>query len=176
VGILLWTLARQEVSSSTKEESLLRGTPPPSGEIARIVIPKSQGKQEYYDARKSVWGDLFPHDPKNGEVVRQRGIRRLKETNKPEAQPHLRVGRRRLRWSRSCVLWVLKGRSRREGRSGWAKWSVGRLIGGGRSGGRMRVGGSAVLSRSHSAVCLACLVQSLGLAIRLHSTFPSSHL
>jgi ribosomal protein RSM22 (predicted rRNA methylase) len=48
------------------------------------VIPKSQGKQEYYDARKSVWGDLFPHDPKNGEVVRQRGIRRLKETNKPE--------------------------------------------------------------------------------------------
>lgn len=54
-------------------------TSPPLGEIARIVIPKSQGKQAYYDARKSAWGDLFPHDPKNGEVIRQRGIRRLKE-------------------------------------------------------------------------------------------------
>jgi len=59
----------------------------PPGEIARIVIPKSQGKQEYYDARKSGWGDLFPHDPKNGEVIRHRGIRRLKAiegTNTPE--------------------------------------------------------------------------------------------
>jgi ribosomal protein RSM22 (predicted rRNA methylase) len=71
----------------------LRRVPPfpeiraPSGEIARIVIPKSQGKQEYYDARKSAWGDLFPHDPKNGEVVRHRGIRRLKAvegTSTPE--------------------------------------------------------------------------------------------
>lgn len=43
------------------------------------MIPRSQGKQEYYDARKSTWGDLFPHDPKNGEVIRHRGIRRLKE-------------------------------------------------------------------------------------------------
>lgn len=59
----------------------------PSGEIARIVIPKSQGKQAYYDARKSAWGDLFPHDPKNGEVIRHRGIRRLKAvqgTSTPE--------------------------------------------------------------------------------------------
>ena len=51
---------------------------PPSGEIVRIVIPKSHGKQEYYNARKSAWGDLFPHDPKNGEVIRQRGMRRFK--------------------------------------------------------------------------------------------------
>ncbi|KAG8760224.1 37S ribosomal protein S22 [Serendipita sp. 396] len=49
----------------------------PNGQIARIVIPKSQGKTEYYDARKSDWGDLFPHDAKNGEVIRKRGIRRL---------------------------------------------------------------------------------------------------
>ena len=51
------------------------------------MIPKSQGKQEYYDARKSAWGDLFPHDPKNGEVIRHRGIRRLKaveETSAPK--------------------------------------------------------------------------------------------
>lgn len=31
----------------------------------RITIPKSQGKQPYYDARKSSWGDIFPHPPKN---------------------------------------------------------------------------------------------------------------
>lgn len=53
------------------------------------MIPRSQGKQEYYDARKSTWGDLFPHDPKNGEVIRHRGIRRLKEvegTSTPEGK------------------------------------------------------------------------------------------
>ena len=31
----------------------------------RMTIPKSQGKQPFYDARKSTWGDIFPHDPKN---------------------------------------------------------------------------------------------------------------
>lgn len=31
----------------------------------RMTIPKSQGKQPFYDARKSSWGDIFPHDPKN---------------------------------------------------------------------------------------------------------------
>jgi ribosomal protein RSM22 (predicted rRNA methylase) len=31
----------------------------------RMTIPKSQGKQPYYDARKSSWGDIFPHAPKN---------------------------------------------------------------------------------------------------------------
>ncbi len=30
-----------------------------------MTIPKSQGKQPYYDARKSSWGDIFPHEPKN---------------------------------------------------------------------------------------------------------------
>ncbi|EAU92266.1 3-methyl-2-oxobutanoate hydroxymethyltransferase [Coprinopsis cinerea okayama7 len=35
------------------------------GKIVRMTIPKSQGKQPYYDARKSAWGDLFPHPPKN---------------------------------------------------------------------------------------------------------------
>lgn len=31
----------------------------------RMTIPKSQGKQPFYDARKSSWGDIFPHEPKN---------------------------------------------------------------------------------------------------------------
>jgi ribosomal protein RSM22 (predicted rRNA methylase) len=35
------------------------------GKILRMTIPKSQGKQPYYDARKSAWGDIFPHEPKN---------------------------------------------------------------------------------------------------------------
>jgi len=38
----------------------------------RLTIPKSQGKQPYYDARKSSWGDIFPHSPKNAPQVRQR--------------------------------------------------------------------------------------------------------
>lgn len=35
------------------------------GKIMRLTIPKSQGKQPFYDARKSSWGDIFPHLPKN---------------------------------------------------------------------------------------------------------------
>ncbi|KAG2184542.1 hypothetical protein INT43_000451, partial [Umbelopsis isabellina] len=42
----------------------------PEGEIQRMIIPKSQGKIPYRDARKSAWGDLFPHTSKNPPVVR----------------------------------------------------------------------------------------------------------
>lgn len=38
----------------------------------RMTIPRSQGKQAYYDARKSTWGDMFPHPSKNKEVERYR--------------------------------------------------------------------------------------------------------
>ncbi|KAF8640974.1 hypothetical protein AX17_000620 [Amanita inopinata Kibby_2008] len=34
------------------------------GKIMRMIIPRSQGKQPFYDARKSNWGDIFPHPPK----------------------------------------------------------------------------------------------------------------
>lgn len=40
------------------------------GEIQRMVIPKSQGKIPYRDARKAMWGDLFPHPSKNKVVTR----------------------------------------------------------------------------------------------------------
>lgn len=40
------------------------------GEIQRMVIPKSQGKIPYRDARKAMWGDLFPHNSKNKVVTR----------------------------------------------------------------------------------------------------------
>ncbi|KAF8910042.1 mitochondrial small ribosomal subunit Rsm22-domain-containing protein [Gymnopilus junonius] len=40
------------------------------GKIMRLTIPKSQGKQPFYDARKSNWGDIFPHAPKNRPLER----------------------------------------------------------------------------------------------------------
>jgi hypothetical protein len=40
------------------------------GKIMRLTISKSQGKQPWYDARKSRWGDIFPHPPKNRALVR----------------------------------------------------------------------------------------------------------
>ncbi|TBU34443.1 Rsm22-domain-containing protein [Dichomitus squalens] len=43
----------------------------PQGQIMRMTIPKSQGKQPYYDARKSSWGDIFPHEPKNPPQLRR---------------------------------------------------------------------------------------------------------
>ncbi|KAF7337621.1 3-methyl-2-oxobutanoate hydroxymethyltransferase [Mycena sanguinolenta] len=42
----------------------------PEGKIMRMTVPKSQGKQPFYDARKSSWGDIFPHAPKNAPQVR----------------------------------------------------------------------------------------------------------
>ncbi|RUP48426.1 hypothetical protein BC936DRAFT_144586 [Jimgerdemannia flammicorona] len=42
----------------------------PIGHLERMIIPKSQGKVAFYDARKVSWGDLFPHPPKNPGVRR----------------------------------------------------------------------------------------------------------
>ena len=41
----------------------------------RMTIPKSQGKQAFYDARKSDWGDIFPHAPKNAPQERHQPAR-----------------------------------------------------------------------------------------------------
>ena len=41
----------------------------------RLTIPKSQGKQPYYDARKSSWGDMFPHEPRNPPQIRHQPTR-----------------------------------------------------------------------------------------------------
>ncbi|KAI9594799.1 mitochondrial small ribosomal subunit Rsm22-domain-containing protein [Syncephalis fuscata] len=38
--------------------------------LQRMTIPKSQGKLPYRDARKSLWGDLFPHPPKKPARIR----------------------------------------------------------------------------------------------------------
>lgn len=51
----------------------------PEGKIMRLTIPRSQGKQPYYDARKSSWGDLFPHEPKNAPQERYQPQRAKRE-------------------------------------------------------------------------------------------------
>jgi len=35
------------------------------GTFKRIIVPKSQGKEAYTEARKAKWGDLWRHPPKN---------------------------------------------------------------------------------------------------------------
>jgi len=57
-----------------------------NAEIARHTITKSQGKQAYYDARKSSWGDSFPHPPKGKPVIRTRGVKRLSKMPKEKGR------------------------------------------------------------------------------------------
>lgn len=38
----------------------------PSGNLECFTVSKKHGKQVYYDARKSEWGDLWPHAPRTG--------------------------------------------------------------------------------------------------------------
>ncbi|CDO73157.1 hypothetical protein BN946_scf185007.g212 [Trametes cinnabarina] len=81
------------------------------GQIMRMTIPKSQGKQPFYDARKSEWGDLFPHEPKNKPQVRHQplhpghtpslgqdiGKRRRKEGSKKTSYAELSIQLKELR-------------------------------------------------------------------------------
>ena len=63
----------------------------------RMTIPRSQGKQAYYDARKSRWGDMFPHESKNRPQERRiapriegRGSRKLGEEEEEEEEADIR--------------------------------------------------------------------------------------
>lgn len=40
-----------------------------SGTLERFVVAKSHGNQEFQDARKSSWGDLWPHSVKTASKV-----------------------------------------------------------------------------------------------------------
>jgi len=51
------------------------------GKIMRLTIPKSQGKQPFYDARKSSWGDIFPHPPKNRPLERSMPVNSKKPSS-----------------------------------------------------------------------------------------------
>jgi ribosomal protein RSM22 (predicted rRNA methylase) len=55
----------------------------------RLTIPKSQGKQPFYDARKSSWGDIFPHPPKN------RALERFMPVNYKKRSSGEDIGKRR---------------------------------------------------------------------------------
>lgn len=48
-----------------------------TGNIERMTTPRSHSKQGYHDARKTYWGDLYPHTPKGKTLVRDRGVMRL---------------------------------------------------------------------------------------------------
>ena len=41
----------------------------PDGRLERFVSAKSHGKDEYHDARKSFWGDLWPHSVKTAKKI-----------------------------------------------------------------------------------------------------------
>jgi ribosomal protein RSM22 (predicted rRNA methylase) len=41
-----------------------------SGDLQRIVVSKKVGKLMYKDARKSHWGDLWPHEPTGTVVIK----------------------------------------------------------------------------------------------------------
>ncbi|OXG74970.1 3-methyl-2-oxobutanoate hydroxymethyltransferase [Cryptococcus neoformans Gb118] len=56
----------------------------PDGNIQRLTYTKSHSKQSYHDARKSSWGDLFPHTSKGKPVIRTRGVRRLAKSGNSE--------------------------------------------------------------------------------------------
>ncbi|KAF9075038.1 mitochondrial small ribosomal subunit Rsm22-domain-containing protein [Rhodocollybia butyracea] len=67
----------------------------PEGKIMRMTVPKSQGKQPYYDARKSSWGDIFPHEPKNAPQERYQP-RRAKREGGTTAMRGSDIGKRRV--------------------------------------------------------------------------------
>jgi ribosomal protein RSM22 (predicted rRNA methylase) len=50
--------------------------------LERHTIPKSQGRQEYYDARKVAWGDSFPHPPKNGPMLAPASLEKVVQKDK----------------------------------------------------------------------------------------------
>lgn len=52
------------------------------GKLERFVAAKSHGKEEYHDARKSMWGDLWPHAIKSGSKVLESFKRKVKQEAK----------------------------------------------------------------------------------------------
>ncbi|OCF32611.1 3-methyl-2-oxobutanoate hydroxymethyltransferase [Kwoniella heveanensis BCC8398] len=56
----------------------------PDGNIQRMTFSKSHSKQGYHDARKSSWGDIFPHQPKSTPIIRTRGVRRLSKAEQED--------------------------------------------------------------------------------------------
>ncbi|ODQ50553.1 hypothetical protein SAICODRAFT_31840 [Saitoella complicata NRRL Y-17804] len=53
----------------------------PTGRLTRLIVPKSQGKQAYRDARKAMWGDLWALGTKNKGVARDLRLSRRSRLN-----------------------------------------------------------------------------------------------
>jgi ribosomal protein RSM22 (predicted rRNA methylase) len=51
----------------------------PSGKLERFVAARSHGKQEYQDARKSFWGDLWPHAIKTASKTIEDFTRKIRQ-------------------------------------------------------------------------------------------------
>ena len=52
------------------------------GKLKRFVAAKSHGKEEYHDARKSSWGDLWPHSIKTEPKTIDSFKRKIKQEAK----------------------------------------------------------------------------------------------
>ena len=55
-----------------------------SGDLHRIVVSKSEGSIIYKDARKSHWGDLWPHQPKGKAVIKGNNTEQVKKEDKSD--------------------------------------------------------------------------------------------
>ncbi|KAJ9110679.1 hypothetical protein QFC19_001508 [Naganishia cerealis] len=80
-----------------------------SGSIVRLTVAKSDTKQVYHDARKSSWGDLFPHRPRATELVRTRGIRKLNKVNPLDEESNLELADTDADMHMSEILKALEG-------------------------------------------------------------------
>ncbi|KAL1739148.1 mitochondrial small ribosomal subunit Rsm22-domain-containing protein, partial [Schizophyllum fasciatum] len=89
--------------------------------IMRMTVPKSQGKQPYYDARKSEWGDIFPHPPKNRPQERFQAPVRAKGQEAPVVEGG-DIGKRKVKGMKKPVTYEaiedeLKQKQKREDRA-----------------------------------------------------------
>lgn len=87
-----------------RSKHVILDTCTPEGKIMRMTVPKSQGKQPYYDARKSEWGDIFPHPPKNRPQERFQPPARMADGEAPVQTGH-DIGKRKLKGMKKPVTY-----------------------------------------------------------------------
>ena len=68
-----------------------------------MTITKSQGKQAYYDARKSRWGDIFPHPPRKPGIVRSIPVNPKKPSSGEDIGKRGDFHKQRERWSYEAI-------------------------------------------------------------------------
>ncbi|KAF9931891.1 37S ribosomal protein S22 [Linnemannia zychae] len=112
--------------------------------LERIIIPRSQGKIPYRDARKAMWGDLFPHQPKNKPVRRDAGKDMFDEGNEGDREGgEKQVKRRPLNISPEKLLQREKQKEKKQNRQ---KISLDQIEGSKKGKGRRRGENEGLLS------------------------------